>query len=147
MQGSGFRVQGAGFRVQGSGSLVQRFRGGLVFKAHRLLNHSTLGLRVTNKKKKKVPGSFRVAGRAPLGGQEGMFLREFCIDNLPDRIHFIIVMIRWTGLAPWEFEFPFAGSVISTFLEECLILFVVRMGILDFTPKVAWRRGTGVPRS
>jgi len=20
------------------------------------------------------------------------------------RIHFIIVMIRWTGLAPWEFE-------------------------------------------
>ena len=22
------------------------------------------------------------------------------------RIHFIIVMIRWTGLAPWEFEFP-----------------------------------------
>jgi len=26
---------------------VQRFRGGLVFKAHRLLYHSTLGLRVT----------------------------------------------------------------------------------------------------
>jgi len=32
---------------------VQRFRGGLVFKAHRLLYHSTLGLRVTKKKKKK----------------------------------------------------------------------------------------------
>ena len=30
------------------------FRGGLVFKAHRLLYHSTLGLRVI-KKKKKVP--------------------------------------------------------------------------------------------
>ena len=29
------------------------------------------------------------------------------IDNLLVRIHFIIVMIRWTGLAPWEFEFPF----------------------------------------
>jgi len=28
---------------------VQRFRGGLVFKAHRLLYHSTLGLRVINK--------------------------------------------------------------------------------------------------
>ena len=26
--------------------------------------------------------------------------------NLLVRIHFIIVMIRWTGLAPWEFEFP-----------------------------------------
>ena len=24
--------------------------------------------------------------------------------------------IRWTGLAPWEFEFPFPGSLISTFL-------------------------------
>ena len=26
-------------------------------------------------------------------------------------------MIRWTGLAPWEFEFPFAGSLITTFLD------------------------------
>jgi len=25
-------------------------------------------------------------------------------------------MIRWTGLAPWEFEFPFPGSLTSTFL-------------------------------
>ena len=33
--------------------------------------------------------------------------REFCNDNLLVRIHVIIVMIRWTGLAPWEFEFPF----------------------------------------
>ena len=29
---------------------VQRFRGGLVFKAHRLLYHSTLGLRVIQKR-------------------------------------------------------------------------------------------------
>jgi len=27
---------------------------------------------------------------------------EFFIDNLLVRIHFIIVMTRWTGLAPWE---------------------------------------------
>ena len=26
--------------------------------------------------------------------------REFFIDNLLVRIHFIVVMIRWTGLAP-----------------------------------------------
>jgi len=32
---------------------VQRFRGGLVFKVHRILHHSTLGLRVIKKKKKK----------------------------------------------------------------------------------------------
>jgi len=28
--------------------------------------------------------------------------REFLFDNLLVRIHFIIVMIRWTGLAPYE---------------------------------------------
>ena len=32
---------------------VKRFRGGLVFEAHRLAYHSTLGLRVIKKKKKK----------------------------------------------------------------------------------------------
>jgi len=36
--------------------------------------------------------------------------REFFIDNLLVRIHLIIVMIRWTGLAPWEFKFPFPGE-------------------------------------
>ena len=46
------------------------------------------------------------------GGAE----RELVIDNLLVRIHFIIVMIRWTGLAPWEFEFPLPGSLTSTFL-------------------------------
>ena len=43
--------------------------------------------------------------------------REFFIDNLLVRIHFIIGMIRWTGLVPWEFEFPFPGSLTSTFLD------------------------------
>ena len=33
--------------------------------------------------------------------------RELFIDNLLVRIHLIIVMIRWTGLMPWGFEFPF----------------------------------------
>jgi len=37
------------FRIWGSG--VERFRGGLVFKAHRLLYHSNLGLRVIKEKK------------------------------------------------------------------------------------------------
>ena len=32
--------------------VVNQFRGGLVFKAHRRVYHSTLGLRVTKKKKK-----------------------------------------------------------------------------------------------
>ena len=46
--------------------------------------------------------------------------REFFIGNLLVRIHFIIVMIRWTGLAPWQFEFPFSGSLTSTFLAPLL---------------------------
>ena len=41
---------------------------------------------------------------------------ERVIDNLLVRIHFIIVLIRWTGLASWEFQFSFPGSLKSTFL-------------------------------
>jgi len=37
--------------------------------------------------------------------------REFFVDNLLVRIHCIIVMIRWNGLAPWKFESPFPGSL------------------------------------
>ena len=44
--------------------------------------------------------------------------REFFIDNLLVRIHVIIEMIRWTGLAPWKFESPFSGSLTSTFLNS-----------------------------
>ena len=40
--------------------------------------------------------------------------REFFFDNLLVRIH---RCFRWTVLAPWEFEFPFPGSLISTFLN------------------------------
>jgi len=43
--------------------------------------------------------------------------RESFIEKLLVRIRFIIVMIRWTGLAPWEFKFPFPGSLTSTFLR------------------------------
>ena len=49
--------------------------------------------------------------------------REFFIDNLLVRIHFIIEMIRWTGLAPWEFQFPFSGCLTSTFLGWTTTLF------------------------
>ena len=73
VQGAGCRVQGAGCRVQGAGceahrvkkvqfsvqeqSLyinVQGFQSGLAFEAHRLLYHSTLGLRVTEKRRREV---------------------------------------------------------------------------------------------
>ena len=44
--------------------------------------------------------------------------KEFFVDNLLVRIHSIIVMIRWTGLAPKEIKFPFSGSLTSPFLKE-----------------------------
>ena len=34
---------------------MKRFRGGLVFKAHRLVYHSTIGVRVIKKRGKNVP--------------------------------------------------------------------------------------------
>ena len=43
--------------------------------------------------------------------------RALFMDNILVQIHFIRVMMRWTGLAPLEFEFPFPGSLTSTFLE------------------------------
>ena len=54
---------------------------------------------------------------------------EFFIDNLLVRIHFIIVRIRWTGLAPREFEFSFPGSLTSTFPRGTGI---------SWTPRVEW---------
>ena len=74
-----------------------------VCKAHRRVYHSSLGLKVIKKKKHH-------------SGQHAERETEFFIDSLLVRIHFTIVMIRWTGFAPWEFEFPFPGSLTSTFL-------------------------------
>ena len=34
-------------------------------------------------------------------------------------------MIWWTGLAPWEFQFPFLGSLTSTFLAQFVNLRIV----------------------
>ena len=66
-------------------------------------------------------GQFQLQGWGWGGGVQGVGVgftgaqREFLIDNLLVRIHFIIKMIWRTGLAPWEFEFPFPGSLTSTF--------------------------------
>jgi len=56
-----------------------------------------------------------------LGLRFRVAVREFFIDNLLVRINFIIEMVWWTGLAPWEFDFPFPGSLISTFLDRQLM--------------------------
>ena len=56
--------------------------------------------------------------------------REFFIDNLLVRVHLIIEMIWWNGLAPWEFESPFSGSLTSTFLCSEVKLYRGVMGVL-----------------
>ena len=58
-------------------------------------------------------------------------LEEGRRGNLLVRIHFIIVMIRWTSLAPWDFEFPFPGSLTSTFQTAADQIFETRV----FNPK------------
>ena len=39
------------------------------------------------------------------------------------RIHFIIVMIRWTGLTPWEFEFPFPQMNMMAYESDYMWFF------------------------
>jgi len=79
----GHRVQCSVFSVHGSGFRVQ-------------------GLDVVST---RVPHSVARSPNAAACRE-----REFFIDNLLVRILLIVVMIRWTGLAPWEFEF----TVVST---------------------------------
>ena len=51
-----------------------------------------------------------------LSGKRSQREEAFLIESILAQIHCIIVMTRWTGLAPWDFEFPFTGSLTSTFL-------------------------------
>jgi len=83
-------------------------RGGLVFKAHRLV-YTCVSLNSRLESNNTRPSSLQSCVRDVHTWRD----REF-IDNLLVRIHCIIVMVRWTGLAPWEFEFPFPGSRVST---------------------------------
>ena len=126
-------------QIRWTASTWSVFRGGLVFKAHRLLYHSTLSLRVIKREEYLELAVFahlleRHAHRPVSPCRE----RDFFIDNLLVRIHLIIVMIRWTGLAaPWEFEFPSPGSLISTFPGEFVCLF----GRADLVSAGSFRAG------
>ena len=60
----------------------------------------------------------RVSG---LGSRTVRTEKELFTDNLLVLIHFIVEMIRWTGLAPWESEFLF-------FRQPCIYLPCFRAG-------------------
>ena len=55
-----------------------------------------------------------------LSGYSGRSIeKDFLSANL--LVRFIIVMIWWTGLASWEFELFFPGSLTSTFLGRSVL--------------------------
>jgi len=64
------------------------------------------------------------------------------LDDLLVRIHFIIVMVRWTGLAP----FPFPGSLTSTVLSCEEVLPGGRGARAARRPRSAYR-GTSIIRN
>ena len=41
--------------------------------------------------------------------------------------------MRWIGLAPWEFEFPFPGSHVSAFLVLFLVLLSAAVAVKVMT--------------
>ena len=76
----------------------------------------------------------------PGGGEaHGKRERELFIDNLLVPIHFITVMIRWTSLATWEFEFPFSNILTSTLLHRW------RMSTQNFSSGCSSRTATSSP--
>ena len=100
---------------------VQRFRGGLVFKAHRLCVSLNSRLESNKEEEGEARGGMAAGVRVTKDGEgksRSTCERDFFIDNLLVRNHLIIVMSRWTGLAPWEFEIPVPGSLTSTFLRS-----------------------------
>jgi len=77
---------------------VKRFRGGLVFKAHRLLYHTSLGLRVIKKKKKERRGGYTVSSR-------GHFDRGATPDRLPHQHHLFAQHISGQATPPLSSEY------------------------------------------
>ena len=68
------------------------------------------------------------AGLSPRGGP--ILSREFFVHNLQVR-GFIIEMIWWTGLAPWEFDFLVLGSLSSTLLDSVFSSFEPASHLFD----------------
>jgi len=77
--------------------------------------------------------------------------KEFFIDNRLVRNHLILMMIRWTGLAPWEFEFPFPDGLASSFLRKhafpkaCKVLYGSAEQIRPPTPAAVIHENTDPP--
>ena len=73
MVGTASAPKGNNSDLRGFRRNVKRFRGGLVFKAHRLLHHSTLGLRVIKKDLRGLEANLLPRFR------EEVLLRDLCL--------------------------------------------------------------------
>ena len=89
------------------------FRGGLVFKAHRLVYHSTLGSGVIKKKKNPTHQGSNVCCPEHEPPETGGAEREFFIDNLLVRIHLIIEMILVDRPCAMGVLIPFFQQVVQ----------------------------------
>jgi len=138
VQGSGFRVQGSGFRVQGAGSgcdeiwaeghgrvgkrlsfplflCCSRSLALFLFLSCSLPRSLFLSLYISFSPSLYLSVALALALSCDgtwAEGHGGVSVRKVGGQHrehrLQIRIHFINVMIRWTGLAPYEFEFNFS---------------------------------------
>ena len=79
---------------------MKRFRGWLVFEAHRLVYHSTLGSRVIKKKKKRRPRVWSTSASGDPGGAELCTQRNssLCLHTYVDNVvKFAHVRCQWLG--------------------------------------------------
>jgi len=98
---------------------VKLFRGGLVFKAHRLLYHSTLGLRVIKKKKKRGESDLELRVRRDFEAEEPLAVRQRPPLVLELRVH---LRNPSAGQSGTECSGSEAGSYLSL-IDFCITQF------------------------
>ena len=98
---------------------VKRFRGGLVFKAHKLLIHSTLGWKVIKKKKKKE--LHLVVGREEeFGGEvEGTLIRGVALSLSLSLSHTHTLPPLFLSPLSLSPTLTFHDKVKSTVIKQC----------------------------
>ena len=143
---------------------VKRFRGGLVFKAHRLVYHSTLGLRVIKKRKNLRSRRGSVAGSRSCFEQDCLIMLWSVIISplvarkvnlrLPGKgnsnshgarpVHQIISMIKWIRTSSLSIK-----NSLSLHPAGCWIQppFPCQQSVCLIRKRKILGGGTGVPRS
>jgi len=88
---------------------VQRFRGGLLFKAHRLLYYSTLGLRVTKREVNSLQVALPLNTRIAHPHGKVSALEDLGMDRLGSRHLWLTTGRESTGLVTF-YRVPVGGE-------------------------------------